>query len=240
MSNRSAIAARHRLERTRRKRNTIIVVIAGVLVLAGIAWLMAASAKGQLAAQATEEPAEAAVTDEATAPPVVPMQWDAPPEMTIDVEKQYFATVTMADGGEFVIQLYADQAPLTVNNFVFLARQGYYDGVTFHRVLEGFMAQTGDQTGTGSGGPGYQFDDEPNGLVFDRAGLVAMANSGPNTNGSQFFITFAPTTWLNGDHTIFGEVVEGMDVVEGITLRDPSTNPTFAGDAIRTITITEE
>jgi cyclophilin family peptidyl-prolyl cis-trans isomerase len=212
-----------------------------VLILAGIAWLMAASAKGQLAAQATDEPAaDTAVTDEAAAPQVTPMQWDAPPEMTIDVEKQYFATVTMANGGEFVIQLYPDQAPLTVNNFVFLASQGYYNGVTFHRVLEGFMAQTGDQTGSGSGGPGYQFDDEPNDLVFDRAGLVAMANAGPDTNGSQFFITYAPTEWLNGLHTIFGEVVEGMDVVEGLTLRDPSTNPTFDGDVIATITISEE
>ncbi|MBI3739671.1 MAG: peptidylprolyl isomerase, partial [Chloroflexi bacterium] len=110
--------------------------------------------------------------------------------MTINVNKQYFATVKMAKGGEFVIQLYPDKAPITVNNFVFLAKQGYYDGTTFHRVIEGFMAQGGDPTGTGGGGPGYQFVNERNDLNFSKAGVVAMANAGPNTNGSQFFITF--------------------------------------------------
>ncbi|MDQ2692864.1 MAG: peptidylprolyl isomerase [Chloroflexota bacterium] len=147
----------------------------------------------------------------------------------------------MENGGEFVAELFADQAPVTVNNFVFLARQGYYDGTTFHRVLDGFMAQGGDPTGTGMGGPGYQFEDEfSDDLTFDRPGLLAMANSGPNTNGSQFFITYAPTPHLNGRHTIFGEVIEGMDVVNSITRRDPQQNPDFEGDAIAAITITEE
>jgi cyclophilin family peptidyl-prolyl cis-trans isomerase len=129
---------------------------------------------------------------------------------------------------------------VTVNNFVFLAQQGYYNGTTFHRVLEDFMAQGGDPTGTGMGGPGYQFEDEFSDLTFDKAGLLAMANSGPNTNGSQFFITYGPTPHLNGLHTIFGQIIEGMDVVNELTRRDPQQNPTFEGDAIATITITEE
>ncbi len=170
-----------------------------------------------------------------------PKQYDAPPAISIDVTKKYTATIELEKGGEIVIELFDDQAPMTVNNFIFLAREGFYDGTTFHRVIDGFMAQGGDPTGTGAGGPGYSFADEiSEDLVFDRAGLLAMANSGPNTNGSQFFITFAPAPHLNGLHTIFGEVIEGMDVVNGLTRRDPSANPDFEGDKIKTITITEE
>ena len=165
-------------------------------------------------------------------------QWSSPPEFTINPSVQYVATIQLEKGGNIVIQLFADKAPVTVNNFVFLARQGFYNGTTFHRVIEGFMAQGGDPTGTGAGGPGYQFQDEFSDLAFDRPGLLAMANAGPNTNGSQFFITFAPTEWLTGMHTIFGEVIEGMDVVYGITLRDPAT-ATSPGDVIETITISE-
>jgi peptidylprolyl isomerase len=160
--------------------------------------------------------------------------------MTIDVNKQYFAAVQMVKGGGFVIQLYPDKAPIAVNNFVFLARDGYYDGITFHRVLEGFMAQGGDPTGTGSGGPGYEFVNEDSDLMFDKAGVVAMANLGRGTNGSQFFITFAPTEFLNGDYTIFGQVVSGMDIVNGITRRDPAQNPNFTGDVMENIIITEK
>ncbi|NPV86563.1 MAG: peptidylprolyl isomerase [Anaerolineae bacterium] len=160
--------------------------------------------------------------------------------MMIDVNKRYTATVKMAKGGEFVIQLYADKAPITVNNFVFLAREGYYNGTTFHRVLEGFMAQGGDPTGSGRGGPGYVFVNEDSDLKFDRAGVVAMANAGRDTNGSQFFITFGPQERLNGGYTIFGQVISGMDVVNGITRRDPEQNPDFRGDVIASITITEE
>ena len=167
-------------------------------------------------------------------------KYSSAPPMLIDKTKQYTATVKMAKGGEFVIQLYADKAPITVNSFVFLARQGYFDGVTFHRVLEGFMAQGGDPTGTGSGGPGYQFVNENSDLTFDKAGVVAMANAGPNTNGSQFFITFGPTPNLNGGYTIFGQVISGMDVVNGITRRDPEKSPNFLGDAIASVTITEK
>jgi cyclophilin family peptidyl-prolyl cis-trans isomerase len=174
---------------------------------------------------------------------VTPMErnamYTATPEMTIDPAKFYYATFkTMR--GDIKVQLFADRAPKTVNNFVFLARQGFYDGTTFHRVLDGFMAQGGDPTGTGSGGPGYEFEDEifP-GLVFDRPGMLAMANGGPSTNGSQFFITFAATEWLNGAHTIFGEVIEGEDVLSRLTRRDPSVSPDFVGDELYTVMIEE-
>jgi cyclophilin family peptidyl-prolyl cis-trans isomerase len=167
-------------------------------------------------------------------------QYASAPPMTIDPKKQYTATFTMQKGGEFVVQLHADKAPITVNSFVFLARDGYFDGVTFHRVLEGFMAQGGDPTGTGRGGPGYQFKNEDSDLVFNKAGVLAMANAGRDTNGSQFFITFAPQPSLNGGYTIFGQVISGMDVVNGITRRNPEQNPSFTGDAIKSVTITEK
>ena len=169
----------------------------------------------------------------------VASQYEEPP-LLIDQAKQYFATVRMANGGEFVMQLYPDKAPITVNSFVFLACKGYFDGLTFHRVLDGFMAQGGDPTGTGGGGPGYEFVNEDSDLIFDKAGVVAMANAGRDTNGSQFFITFGPQDFLNGGYTIFGQVVEGMDVVNAITRRDPDTAPTFTGDAMESITITEQ
>lgn len=168
-------------------------------------------------------------------------QFNACPPMTIDSKKKYTATLK-TEKGDIVIQLYPDKAPLAVNNFVFLARQGWYDGVTFHRVLAGFMAQTGDPTGTGMGGPGYAFDNEiaPD-LKFDGPGVVGMANSGPDTNGSQFFITFAATPHLDGGYTIFGRVIKGMDVVQSITLRDPSRSRSLPpGDKILSVTIQEE
>jgi cyclophilin family peptidyl-prolyl cis-trans isomerase len=167
-------------------------------------------------------------------------QYDQAPPMKIDQAKQYFATFKMAKGGEFVVELYPAKAPITVNSFVFLACKNFFDGVTFHRVLEGFMAQGGDPTGTGGGGPGYEFVNENSDLTFDKDGVLAMANAGPDTNGSQFFITFGAQEFLNGGYTIFGRVVEGMDVVNGITRRDPDQSPTFAGDAIETIAITEK
>ncbi len=167
-------------------------------------------------------------------------QYSSAPPMLIDKNKQYTATVKMAKGGEFVIQLYPDKAPITVNSFVFLARQGFYNGVTFHRVLQGFMAQGGDPTGTGGGGPGYEFVNEDSDLKFDKPGVVAMANAGRDTNGSQFFITFVPYPSLNGGYTIFGQVISGMDVVNGIKLRNPDQNPTYQGDAIESITISEK
>lgn len=166
-------------------------------------------------------------------------QYGEAPAMQIDQSKQYFAAFKMAKGGEFVVELYPAKAPITVNSFVFLACKNYFDGVTFHRVIEDFMAQGGDPSGTGSGGPGYEFVNEDSDLVFDKEGVVAMANAGRDTNGSQFFITFGPQEALNGGYTIFGQVVEGMDVVNGITRRDPMAD-TFQGDVIETIVVTEK
>ena len=170
----------------------------------------------------------------------MPKQYASPPAMGIDPAKTYLATFEMEDGSQFEVNLFADKAPNTVNNFVFLARDGYYDRVMFHRVIPGFMAQSGDPTGTGSGGPGYRFADEfhPD-LRHNKLGILSMANAGPNTNGSQFFITFVPTPHLDDHHAVFGEVVSGMDVVNGIPPRDPGTAQT-PGDAVATITITEE
>ena len=166
-------------------------------------------------------------------------QYNSPPEMTIDPSKSYTATFEMENGSEFTVQLFAAEAPLTVNNFVFLARDGFYDGVTFHRVIPGFMAQGGDPTGTGRGGPGYRFADEfhPS-LRHDRPGILSMANAGPNTNGSQFFITFVPTPHLDNAHAVFGAVSSGMDVVNAISVRDPMRART-PGDAVTTISIEE-
>ncbi len=168
-------------------------------------------------------------------------QFESCPPVVIDLSKQYSARLKTAKG-EILIKLLADQAPVTVNNFVFLARQGWYDGITFHRVLEDYIVQTGDPSGTGYGGPGYAFVNEISpALSFDRAGLVAMANSGRDTNGSQFFITLAPAPHLNGAYTIFGNVLQGMDVLKQITLRDPSHfPPPPPGDLLVSITILEE
>ncbi len=165
--------------------------------------------------------------------------FDAPPPMIIDVNSTYDAIIT-TENGQMRLRLFSEEAPLAVNNFVFLADQGFYDGVTFHRVLEDFMAQGGDPTGSGGGGPGYQFVNETdNDLSFDRPGILAMANAGPDTNGSQFFITFGPQQYLDGGYTIFGELIDGADVLNAITLRDPQQNPTTPGDAIIRIDIEE-
>ena len=166
-------------------------------------------------------------------------QYGSPPEMIIDPERAYTATVKTA-GGDIGLRLHADKAPHTVNNFVFLAREGFYDGVIFHRVINNFMAQTGDPTGTGTGGPGYKFEDEfhPE-LRHDGPGVISMANAGPDTNGSQFFITHIETDWLNDKHTVFGYVTSGMDVVLAIPERDPS-DPSAPSVAIEAIEISEQ
>jgi len=193
----------------------------------------------EAAAPADTGAAAAPAAAAARAPTEREGMYSAAPEMTIDPSKYYYATLA-TEQGDIRLQLFADRAPMTVNNFVFLAREGFYDNTTFHRVLADFMAQAGDPTGTGMGGPGYTFADEiwPGGS-FDRRGLLAMANAGPGTNGSQFFITFAPTQWLDGNHTIFGEVIEGDDVLSKITLRDPQGDATEPGDLIKSITVEE-
>jgi len=163
------------------------------------------------------------------------------PPMVIDPLKNYSATLH-TEQGDITIELYSEDAPLAVNNFVFLANEGWYDGVTFHRVLPGFVAQAGDPTGTGLGGPGYAFENEvSDNLSFDRAGVVGMANAGPDSNGSQFYITLAPVPHLDGGYTIFGQVIAGMDVVESITPRDPQQGSSLPpGDKIVSVTIVEK
>ena len=156
-------------------------------------------------------------------------QWSSAPEMGIDPAKKYTATVS-TDKGDMVIELFADKTPKTVNNFVFLSREGFYDNITFHRVIGDFMAQGGDPTGTGRGGPGYRFEDEfhPE-LRHDKPGILSMANAGPGTNGSQFFITHVPTPHLDNRHSVFGQVTEGIDVLMAVGV----------GTKINTITIDE-
>lgn len=172
--------------------------------------------------------ASCAVTPSEPAPTRKPMSYSVPPSMTIDPEKQYTATIE-TEKGNIVLELFASDVPITVNNFVFLAGEGFYDSTTFHRIIPDFMAQGGDPTGTGTGGPGYSFADE-----FTKhthvTGALSMANSGPNTNGSQFFITYAPQPHLNGKHSVFGQLVDGMDVLKAIE----------NGDTIVRITIEEK
>ena len=193
-----------------------IVVI--VLVLAALAWILLRKPQATNGARS----------------------WSQPPALSIDLARTYQATIKMENGGEFTVELYPDKAPLAVNSFVFLARQGYFDGVTFHRVIDGFMAQGGDPTGTGTGGPGYEFANEDNDLTFNKAGVVAMANAGRDTNGSQFFVTFGPQPRLDGGYTIYGQVISGLDVVNSLTRRDPTQNPSFSGDAMAAVTISEK
>lgn len=181
--------------------------------------------------------------------------YDSPPPFSIDSANDFSAVFEMESGDKFTVDLYEKLAPKTVNNFVFLAREGYYDSTTFHRVIDNFMAQGGDPSGTGSGSPGYYFDNELHvDARHDSAGVLSMANkgliNGKGTNGSQFFITFTPTEFLDGFdssdkpkdcssdscHSVFGKVINGMDVVNSISRRDPST-ANKAGDAIKTITI---
>ncbi|MEO8956469.1 MAG: peptidylprolyl isomerase [Ktedonobacteraceae bacterium] len=149
-------------------------------------------------------------------------RYSAPPHMVIDPSKKYVATFHTG-AGDFQVELFAAQAPVTVNNFVFLAREGFYNNTTFHRVIPGFMAQAGDPTGTGTGDPGYKFNDERGALSLkhEGAGILSMANAGANTNGSQFFITYGPTPHLNGKHGVFGRVISGMNNVLAIKERDP-------------------
>ena len=170
--------------------------------------------------------------------------YSQPPEFNLDPEKNYKAIIEMDNGNKITIDLLSKEAPKTVNNFVSLARDGYYDGIMFHRVIPGFMAQSGDPTGTGSGGPGYNFDNEfHDDAKHDSPGILSMANrgviNGMGTNGSQFFITFAPTPHLDGLHSVFGRVSDGMETVLSISERDPGS-ATTTGDAMKSITIIEE
>lgn len=204
------------------------VLIVGLLLLA-----LTITAAAQDAPQTPEAICEAAVPAEEPANRDFPEGAEDVLEDGVD-----YSAVLCTEEGPVYVELFETLTPTTVNNFVFLAQQGYYNNTTFHRVLENFMAQAGDPTGTGAGGPGYQFRDEPVGfLTFDRPGLLAMANAGPDTNGSQFFITTAITNWLDYNHTIFGEVLQGQDNVLNLRLRDPQQAPDGEGAALETVVI---
>lgn len=180
----------------------------------------------------SSEPAAPTTEATAAAPAGSKATYDAPPPMSVDPARDYSATITMANGGQIVLKLRPDLAPETVNSFVFLAREGFYDGLTFHRVEPGFVIQGGDPDGNGTGGPGYNVPDEyTDQVLFDRPGLLAMASTGPGTNsgGSQFFITLGPAPHLNQSYTIFGEVTSGLEVVQAVQV----------GDVMQSVTITE-
>ncbi|HEX6383563.1 MAG TPA: peptidylprolyl isomerase [Anaerolineae bacterium] len=240
---RQQVSVKQRREAMRRRKqerqNLVIKIAAAVLALAVIALLAWQLWPEEPAPESSGAPLEGERPLSDLPPEERNDIYSAYPEMVIDTGMDYEAIIR-TEKGDIHLELFDDEAPLTVNNFVFLATQGFYDNVTFHRVLPDFMAQGGDPTGTGSGGPGYQFEDETdNGLVFDRPGLLAMANAGPGTNGSQFFITYASTPHLNGAHTIFGELIEGEDVLRSLTPRDPQLAPAEPGDVIERIDIVE-
>lgn len=248
---------RREAERLAQRRKRLIAgIVAGALALGGIGYGVFAflNRDPEVTPQAAEQPtaapsptpttqtaaAAACGAEKPAAADEEKKMYDAPPEMKIDPQKTYQAEMKTSCG-TIVLDLFADKAPVTVNSFVFLAKEGFYDGLVFHRVIAGFMNQGGDPKGDGTGGPGYQFEDEfdPS-LRFDGPGWLAMANSGPGTNGSQFFITAAPTPHLNDLHTIFGKVAEGQDVQETINAlptdqTDRPTEPVY----IEKITITE-
>ena len=229
---------RKKKEAQRKRRNALLGGLLVVVVIATAAYLLLRP--NTAAAPAVSDSGERPLA--AIAPADRNDYFSEYPPMVIDTTKSYQAIITVKDKGDMRLNLFADEAPLAVNNFVYLANEGFYDGLTFHRVIADFMAQGGDPTGTGGGGPGYQFNDEVNtGRTFDKRGLLAMANAGQDangngTNGSQFFITFVETPWLNGLHTIFGELVEGDDVLSSLTI-DPT--PATA-DVIEKIVIVEE
>lgn len=249
MARKRKSAAARRRERLRqqqkrqRQRKRLLTAVLVVLVasIAGYAAWQALGREEDVNLAAVSEPEGTLMETERPLADVEPAardgHYDAYPEMIIDPEKAYEAVIE-TEKGEIRVRLFAEEAPLTVNNFVYLANQGFYDGVTFHRVIDDFMAQGGDPTGRGSGGPGYTFEDETgNGLTFSEPGLLAMANAGANTNGSQFFITFAPAPWLDGNHTIYGEVIEGEQTLSQLTRRQPGA--ATPGDVIERILIYE-
>ena len=184
---------------------------------------------------ASAEATTAAVNDAGA----IRRKYDVQPEFTLAEGTQYEAIIELEKGGEIRIALFADESPIYVNNFVFLSRNNFFDGLTFHRVIADFVAQGGDPTGTGMIGSGYYLDEETNDIYLDREGLISMAKSPAGVSGSQFFITLAPTPWLTGDFTVFGEIVDGMDVVRSITVREPGPSQP-AAEIIKTIKIIEK
>jgi cyclophilin family peptidyl-prolyl cis-trans isomerase len=215
--------------------NRVIMIAAAILIVAVLALALARALPDRAAQEGQTMTGDRPLAE--LAPAERADAFGAPPQMIIDTARNYEAIIHTGKG-QLRLRLFDDASPVTVNNFVFLANQGFYDGTLFHRVIEEFMAQGGDPTGTGMGGPGYQFADETdNGLVFDRAGLLAMANAGPDTNGSQFFITFQPTPHLDGLHTIFGELIAGEAILDQINRVQPGDGGT--ADVIERIDIVE-
>jgi cyclophilin family peptidyl-prolyl cis-trans isomerase len=245
------LAERRAAERRRRKRNKLIAgVVAGVLVVGALGLATRAFLNDDDQQQASPEAAPSAspsqspeetggVACDGEVPKLAgeeKPQYDEP-EQVIDESATYTATMETSCG-TIEMELYADQTPITVNSFVFLAREGFFDGLTFHRVVPGFVIQGGDPAGDGSGGPGYEFENEEvDGLDFDRAGLLAMANAGPDTNGSQFFITLGETPNLNEGYTLFGEVTDGMDAVNAIAALGSGDGPPSQPVYIEKVTI---
>ncbi len=207
----------------------LLGIILAVIIVCGV------SCGGKAPEPAAKSPPPVPAPSPPSPPPL--KTYSAPPPMVIDPSKHYTAIIK-TEKGNMVFELFAEDVPVTVNNFVFLAREGFYDGSTFHRVIPGFMAQGGDPTGTGRGGPGYTFADEITGHRHV-PGALSMANSGPDTNGSQFFICYTEQRGLDGKHSVFGQLVSGWDVLNALTPRDPSQNPQFEGDRIITIVIEE-
>jgi cyclophilin family peptidyl-prolyl cis-trans isomerase len=246
------LAQRRAAERRRQRRNKVIAgVVVGALAVGGLTFAaLAFLGKGEKAPNTPEaapspstSPSPEGTGDVACGADVPkaageekPM-YDQPPKMQIDQNAKYTATM-QTSCGTIEMELYADKTPITVNSFVFLAREGFFDGLTFHRVVPGFVIQGGDPAGDGSGGPGYQFkNEEVDGLDFDRPGLLAMANAGPDTNGSQFFITTAPAPNLNEGYTLFGEVTSGMDAVSKIEALGSGDGPPSQTVYIEKVTI---
>jgi peptidyl-prolyl cis-trans isomerase B (cyclophilin B) len=248
------LAERRMAERRRRRRQRIAAgVVGGVVAVAGIGFgVMAFLNRGEnTEVDQTAKPEETAspkalggVACGGQVPPDAGKKkptFKKPPEMQIDLNLSYRVAMTTSCG-EITLELFDDKSPKTVNNFLFLVKKGFYDGLTFHRIIKGFVVQGGDPEGTGTGGPGYQFEDEvDNGLKFDQVGLLAMANSGPDTNGSQFFITTGDAAHLNGKHTIFGKVTGGMDVVDALNALEADQNGKPAQTAyIESVTIIQK
>jgi cyclophilin family peptidyl-prolyl cis-trans isomerase len=227
----------HRIRAAKRRKKQRYLITLGVLAAAGVGIAAFAMLSGDEGSLATTGKCESS-TDTTTADPT-PGAYPAPFEMTIDTTKTYTATIS-TNKGDIDVKLHDDIAPVTVNNFVCLARDGFYDGLTFHRVIPAFMIQGGDPAGTGSGGPGYSFEDEfdPS-KTFAEPYILAMANSGPATNGSQFFITVEPTEHLNGKHTIFGKVSKGEAVVEQLSELGDAQGTPSEPITIESITIFE-
>lgn len=248
------LAERRMSDRRRRRRQRIAAgVVGGLVALAGIGFAARAFLGGEENPEVSEtaDPNQAAtpralgsVACNGEVPPGAGKEkpsFKKPPEMQIDLKKSY-RVVMRTSCGEIELELFDDKAPKTVNSFLFLVRKGFYDGLTFHRIVRDFVVQGGDPAGTGMGGPGYKFEDEiVDSLKFDQVGLLAMANSGPNTNGSQFFITTGEASHLNGKHTIFGIVIRGTDVLQALNSLDvdAASKPTQTA-YINEITIIEK